>query len=315
MINRRLIRVKVFKTLFGRVGSDSFSITGAEGELLNSCEKSLELYYFILSLPVAVMKTAQAKIEIGLKKFHPTEEEMNPNMRFVENRVINILDENRELSEFCEKRSLFWNAHQALVKKIFSSMISSDYYIEYMNSQESSFAADLAFVIRFFEEELEDCDDLHATLEDLSLLWTDDLEYVINVITKRLSVLNERSKLRHPSLFLKDDDREYAVRLLEKSMLNYTKYVELMSGYLKNWDIERLAATDTVLIVLGITEAAEFHDIPVKVTINEYVELSKFFSTPNSYVFVNGILDKVISGLMSEGKVEKRGRGLVGSAE
>ncbi|MDD2490811.1 MAG: transcription antitermination factor NusB [Bacteroidales bacterium] len=315
MINRRLIRVKVFKSLFGRVSSDTFSLTGAESELLSSCEKSLELYYFILSLPVAVRRAAQVKIENGLKKFHPTEEERNPNMRFAENRAIQILEDNNELIEFCDKRSLRWNDLQSLVKKILSSLTSSEYYTEYMESSESSFESDLAFLIKFFEEELEENEDLHAILEDMSLFWIDDLEYVINVIIKRLSSLKEGSKLRHPSLFMKDDDREYAVKLLEKSMLNYSKYVELMSGYLKNWDIERLAITDTALIVMGIAEAVEFHDIPIKVTINEYVELSKFFSTPNSKVFVNGILDKVIAGLIAEGKVEKRGRGLVGSAE
>ncbi|MDD4057438.1 MAG: transcription antitermination factor NusB [Bacteroidales bacterium] len=315
MINRRLIRVKVFKSLFGRVSSDTFSLTGAESELLSSCEKSLELYYFILSLPVAVRRAAQVKIENGLKKFHPTEEERNPNMRFAENRAIQILEDNNELIEFCDKRSLRWNDLQSLVKKILSSLTSSEYYTEYMESSESSFESDLAFLIKFFEEELEENEDLHAILEDMSLFWIDDLEYVINVIIKRLSSLKEGSKLRHPSLFMKDDDREYAVKLLEKSMLNYSKYVELMSGYLKNWDIERLAITDTALIVMGIAEAVEFQDIPIKVTINEYVELSKFFSTPNSKVFVNGILDKVIAGLIAEGKVEKRGRGLVGSAE
>ena len=315
MINRRLIRVKVFKSLFGRVSSDTFSLTVAESELLSSCEKSLELYYFILSLPVAVRRAAQVKIENGLKKFHPTEEERNPNMRFAENRAIQILEDNNELIEFCDKRSLRWNDLQSLVKKILSSLTSSEYYTEYMESPESSFESDLAFLIKFFEEELEENEDLHAILEDMSLFWIDDLEYVINVIIKRLSSLKEGSKLRHPSLFMKDDDREYAVKLLEKSMLNYSKYVELMSGYLKNWDIERLAITDTALIVMGIAEAVEFHDIPIKVTINEYVELSKFFSTPNSKVFVNGILDKVIAGLIAEGKVEKRGRGLVGSAE
>lgn len=315
MINRRLIRVKVFKTLFGRVSSETFSLTGAQNELMSSCEKSLELYYFILSLPVALKKIAYSKIETGLKKFHPTEEEKNPNMRFVENRVILMFEDNKELTEFCEKRGLLWNEHQSLLKKILASITASDYYTEYMESSESSFENDLAFLIKLFEEELDENDELHAILEDLSLYWIDELEYVINVITKRISTLKESSRVKHPSLFLKDDDKDFAKKLIEKSMLNYSKYIELMSGYLQNWDKERLAATDTTLIVMGIAEAVEFHDIPVKVTINEYVELSKYFSTPNSKVFVNGILDKVIAGLSAEGKVEKRGRGLVGSPE
>ena len=315
MINRRLIRVKVFKILFGKVNSETLSLPGAVSELLMSCEKSLELYYFMLSLPVAIRSVAQSKIEGGLKKFHPTDEELNPNMRFVDNRVIGLLEENSELVLFCEKRGLLWKDHLPLVKKLLVSISSSDYFKEYMDAPEDSFENDLAFLIRFFEEEIEENDELHNLFEDMSLFWTDDLEYVVNVITKRLSTLKESSRVKHPSVFLKDDDKEYAVKLLEKSMLNYNNYLELMGTHIINWDVERLAATDIALIIMGIAEAIEFHDIPVKVTINEYVELSKFYSTPNSKVFVNGILDKVIASLMKEGKVEKRGRGLVGSSE
>lgn len=315
MINRRLIRVKVFKILFGKVNSETLSLPGAVSELLMSCEKSLELYYFMLSLPVAIRSVAQSKIEGGLKKFHPTDEELNPNMRFVDNRVIGMLEENSELVLFCEKRGLLWKDHLPLVKKLLVSISSSDYFKEYMDAPEDSFENDLAFLIRFFEEEIEENDELHNLFEDMSLFWTDDLEYVVNVITKRLSTLKESSRVKHPAVFLKDDDKEYAVKLLEKSMLNYNNYLELMGTHIINWDVERLAATDIALIIMGIAEAIEFHDIPVKVTINEYVELSKFYSTPNSKVFVNGILDKVIASLMKEGKVEKRGRGLVGSSE
>jgi N utilization substance protein B len=315
MINRRLIRVKVFKILFGKINSETLSLPGAVSELLMSCEKSLELYYFMLSLPVAIRSVAQSKIEGGLKKFHPTDEELNPNMRFVDNRVIGLLEENSELVLFCEKRGLLWKDHLPLVKKLLVSISSSDYFKEYMNSPEDSFENDLAFLIRFFEEEIEENEELHNLFEDMSLFWTDDLEYVVNVITKRLSTLKESSKVKHPAVFLKDDDKEYAVKLLEKSMLNYNNYLELMGTHIINWDVERLAATDIALIIMGIAEAIEFHDIPVKVTINEYVELSKFYSTPNSKVFVNGILDKVIASLMKDGKVEKRGRGLVGSSE
>lgn len=315
MINRRLIRVKVFKILFGRVNSESGSLSGAVNDLLTSCEKSLELYYFILSLPVAVKKVAEGKIEAGLKKYQPSAEEANPNMRFVQNALIAKLEENEELIKFCEKRGLNWNEHSSLVKKLYASMVASEYFGEYMNAEVSDFASDAALVSRFFEEELEDNDELHSILEDLSLFWTDDLEYVVNVITKKIGTLKQNSRLAHPALFLKEDDREYAIKLLENSLINYQNYVNLMATYIHNWEPERLAATDIALIVLGIAEAISFPDIPVKVTINEYVELSKFYSTPNSKVFVNGILDKIITGLTAEGKVEKRGRGLVGSSE
>ncbi|EKD32475.1 MAG: hypothetical protein ACD_77C00088G0010 [uncultured bacterium] len=315
MINRRLIRVKVFKVLFGRINSGSDSLSGAIGDLMNSCEKTLDLYFLLLSLPLAMKKVAESKIELGLKKYQPTPEEALPNRRFIENRIIEKLDSDDVFLKYCEKKGLNWNDYMPLVKKLYNSLCSQDYFIDYMSAPESSFEGDLNILIRFFEEELDENDELGAILEDISLYWIDDMEYVINVITKKLGYLKVKSKFTHPDIFLKDDDREYAVKLLETSLINYDKYVEIMRGYIHNWDPERLAATDTALIVLGISEAIAFHDIPVKVTINEYVELSKFYSTPNSKVFVNGILDKIIAGLMAEGKIEKKGRGLVGSKE
>lgn len=315
MISRRLIRVKVFKVLFGRINSGSDSLSGAIGDLMNSCEKTLDLYFLLLSLPLAMKKVAESKIELGLKKYQPTPEEAVPNRRFIENRIIEKLDSDEVFLKYCEKKGLNWNDYMPLVKKLYNSLCSQDYFIDYMSAPESSFEGDLNILIRFFEEELDENDELGAILEDISLYWIDDMEFVINVITKKLGYLKAKSKFTHPDIFLKDDDREYAVKLLETSLINYDKYVEIMRGYIHNWDPERLAATDTALIVLGISEAIAFQDIPVKVTINEYVELSKFYSTPNSKVFVNGILDKIIAGLMAEGKIVKKGRGLVGSKE
>jgi len=315
MISRRLIRVKVFKVLFSRVSSGSDSISGAEKELLLSCDKTLELYYFLLGLPVALKRLAEIKIESGLKKYQPTEEEVNPNRRFVGNAVIAKLENCEELTRFCESKGLLWSDHDSVVKKIHASLIQSDYYKEYMSAQESSFEQDIRFVMNIFEEELEDCDDLYTMLEDASLYWIDDIAYVINIILRRLPLLKENSKVTFPKVFIKYEDKDFAIRLLSKALLNYDEYVEMMAKYVLNWEPERLAATDTNLIVLGIAEAIAFPNIPLKVTINEYVELSKYYSTQNSKVFVNGILDKVLLGLQREGLIQKSGRGLVGSID
>jgi N utilization substance protein B len=287
----------------------------AEKELLHSCEKTLELYYYILYLPIAVKRVAQAKIETGLKKFHPKPEEKNPNRKFVENRIISILENDQTLMKFCSSRALDWLENDSVVKQLYNSLISKDYFKDYMSSSDCSFAGDLQLLISFFQEELEDNEDLWSVLEDESLWWTDDLAYTVNVITKNLSALKENSLIVHPDVFLKADDKEYALRLLSRAMLNYDEYVEMMSEYILNWEPERLAATDTVLIVMGIAEAVSFPNIPLKVTINEYVELAKYYSTSNSKVFVNGILDKLLLDMQREGKIEKSGRGLVGSIE
>ncbi|MFA6770096.1 MAG: transcription antitermination protein NusB [Bacteroidales bacterium] len=315
MISRRLIRIKVFKVLFSRISSGSNSFLAGEKELLLSCDKTLELYYFILSLPLALKAVAEQKIENGLKKHKPTPEELSPNMKFVENRLILLLEEDDELRGFCSKKGLNWLDHISYVRRLYKTISESSYFETYMTSGVSSLQEDIRVVCSILEEELEYCEELDSILEDSNLYWIDDLAFVINVITKKLYSVRKNEVLFHPSVFLKDEDKDYALRLLNVSMIRYNEYAELMSKYVINWETDRLAAIDILLIVMGIAEAVSFPNIPIKVTINEYVELSKFYSTPNSKIFVNGMLDKILIALKEEGKIEKSGRGLVGSVE
>jgi len=315
MISRRLIRIKVFKVLFSRISSGSDSFLAAEKELLLSCDKTLELYYFILSLPLALKYVAEQKIEAGLKKYQPSTEDINPNMKFVENKLIRLLEEDDELRGFCSKRGLNWFDNSSYVKKLYKTVSESSYFQTYMSSGASSLEEDIKLVCSIFEEELEYCDNLESILEDSNIYWIDDLAFVINVITKKLYSVKRDEVLSHPTVFLKHEDKDYALRLLNVSMIRYKEYTELLAKYVINWETDRLAAIDILLIVMGIAEAVSFPNIPIKVTINEYVELSKFYSTPNSKVFVNGMLDKIIMALVEEGKIEKSGRGLVGSVE
>lgn len=315
MISRRLIRIKVFKVLFSRISSGSSSFLAIEKELLLSCDKTLELYYFILSLPLALKYVAEQKIEAGLKKHQPTLEEINPNMKFVENKLILLLENDDELRGFCSKRGLNWFDYLPFVKKLYKTVSETSYFETYMSSQSSSLDEDIKLVCAILENELDECDELESILEDSNLYWIDDLAFVINIITKKLYSVRKDEVLSHPTVFLKDEDKDYALRLLNVSMIRYDEYIELMSKYVINWETDRLAAIDILLIVMGIAEAVSFPNIPIKVTINEFVELSKFYSTPNSKVFVNGMLDKILLALQEEGIIEKSGRGLVGSVE
>lgn len=315
MISRRLIRIKVFKVLFSHISSGSDSFLAAEKELLLSCSKTLELYYFILSLPLALKDIAQQKIEVGLKKYQPSEDDINPNRKFIENRLILLLEEDATLRTFCTKRGLNWSDYISFVKKMYKTLSETSYFEAYMSSEASSLEEDIKLICTFFEEELEYSEELESILEDSNLYWIDDLGFVINTITKKLYTLKKEEAFSHPTIFLKDEDKDYAIRLLNVSMIRYNEYSELIANYAINWKAERLASIDLLLIVMGIAEAVSFPNIPMKVTINEYVELSKFYSTPNSKVFVNGMLDKVLMALKEEGKIEKSGRGLVGSVE
>lgn len=172
---------------------------------------------------------------------------------------------------------------------------------------------DCDIFIKIYEEEFEDNEEIAQIIEDMSLYWMDDLAYALIVIIRNIGIFKEKRKFMTPATFMKDDDREFAVELLDYTLANYDKYLKVVTANVSNWDSERLVATDISLIILGIAEAVHFPNIPIKVSINEYVEISKFYSTPNSKVFVNGLLDKIIQSMVASGEIVKTGRGLIES--
>ena len=311
MISRRLIRIKAFKTLYACEASEMTDVDAAQKNLVASCDKVKELYYFLLNISSSLVEVAQDRIDAGLSKFHPTPEEANPNYKFVRNKFSQMLSDDPEFGRFCQKHALGWNEYDVFVRKVYNSMITKEYYQNYMASADDSFEADCNLFSCIFQDEFEDDEDLAAILEEKSLLWIDDLAYALNVIIANIETTKSRKKLVHPSTFLKEEDREYAQRLVGDALIRYPEYFEEISSKLSNWNDDRLVPTDAALIVLGITEAVSFPTIPVKVTINEYVEIAKYYSTPNSRIFVNGILDKIIQEKLSSGEISKQGRGLL----
>jgi len=311
MINRRLIRIKVFKVLYSSVLSGNKSISQADKQLLHSCEDTLKLYHFIFGLAVALRNAAEEKIETGLKKFIPTEQEAAPNRRFVENQVSAILSSDAQFCKYCNDNALIWSdERRTFVRKLLFTVTERDYFKAYMSSDDSSLAADCDLFSDIFANEVDENEELEEMLEEMSIYWMDDLTYVINVILKNLSVLKNRKQLLHPSVFLKDDDKDFACQLLAASLEHYDEYMEQITANVPNWDPDRMVAADMFLIEQGIAEAVCFPNIPSKVTINEYVELSKFYSTANSKVFVNGLLDRMIQHMIKDGSIVKSGRGL-----
>ena len=310
MLSRRLIRIKAFKALFAYVASGSDNAVSAQKTLMESCEKVKDLYYFLLNLSGSLVNVAEEKIAVGLRKFRPTEAEANPNYKFVHNRFARLLSDDPEFGRYCQKRGLVWGEWEPFVRRVYGSMVTKDYYLDYMNSAEDSFEEDCRLFSCIFEDEFEDNEELLSILEDLSLLWIDDVPYALNAIIAGIAETRRKKRIVHPGTFLKEDDKVFALRLLAESIARYDEYTGLISSRLDNWKTERLVSTDIALIVMGITEAAVFPTIPVKVTINEYVEIAKFYSTPNSRIFVNGILDRIIQEKVREGEIVKQGRGL-----
>lgn len=316
MINRRLIRIKVFKVLYSMVASGSDSLVEAEKALKYSCDKTLHLYYFILNAAVALGNAAEARIQTGLKKFNPTPEERNPNRKFADNQVSAWLRQNERFTKYCEDHGLVWTEDLALViRKILTALSGKDYFKEYMASETRSMAEDCDLFVRIFSdlELFEDNEELESFLEDMSLFWIDDLGYVLGVIVRNLETLKKRGEMPFPDVFLKDDDREFAYELLRAAVTGYHKYMDIVVANTSNWDPDRVVITDLTLIVQGVAEAVRFSNIPLKVTINEYVDISKFYSTANSRVFVNGLLDRILRKMVDTGEIVKTGRGLIES--
>jgi len=307
MLNRRLIRIKAFKALYSFEYSGADSPETASEQLMRSCEKTLELYHFMLNITGSIVMVAREKMEAAMKKFHPTEEDLNPNTRFVENGFTALVDSDPDFGKVCQKKGLVWVDYDIFVKKVLASVTASEYYKEYMDAHESSFEADCQLWKRIYEEEFEDNEMLESILEERFPEWVDELGFVLNVIIKDIDTIQTTHRLPKQKVFLKDEDREFARTLLLESITGYEEYRNILLANLANWDSDRLVSTDIALIVMGLAEAVNFPTIPVKATINEYVELSKYYSTPNSRIFVNGILDKVIKEKLASGEITKVG--------
>lgn len=319
MLNRRILRIKAFKVLYSSVLAGNMSLSQAESQLELSCEATRDLYIYMLGIISPLTKIARERIEAAKAKFNPTEEERNPNMKFADNALASLLDADADFQKVFKKKKFDWSQYDLLLKKVMTSVASKEYFAEYMESQERSLAEDCKLFTRIFEEEFEDCVELEKLLEDKSLYWNDDLAYSLTWCCKTLKSLAKGEKWSliplYQSEMLKgegvESDKFFVRKLLQASFAGYERYSAMVAESVTGWEKERLFSTDVVLIVMGLAEAATFSTIPVKVTMNEYVEISKFYGTPKSRSFVNGLLDKLVQRLANEGQINKEGKGLL----
>jgi N utilization substance protein B len=313
MLTRRFLRVKAFKILFSYAYSDNDSLLHAEKDLRASLEKTYDLYHFLLSAVMAVADYAEERIEIGLRKFKPSETEANPNKKFINNEVIALFRRNTALQKYNAKQHLNWREHADVIKQIYTNMLERPYYKDYMESENNSFHEELRFVEEFFRHEFEGNEMVESMIEELNAYWADDLGFALISIVRTIHNLRQErdeNKILMP-MFRAPDDEEYVFELLRYSLEHFKTYSQLAHQYIQNWESDRIAFVDMTLIVMGISESIAFPSIPIKVTINEYVEIAKYYSTRNSHVFVNGVLDKVIQNMLAEGTIKKSGRGLI----
>lgn len=314
MLNRRHIRIKVMQTLYAFDGSESDDLKKDEKFLIQSLENMYDLYLMQLSLLVAILKRAEDYQGKSQKKHLATQEEKNPNKKFVNNQVLQMLKDNEVLKAELEKRKIdFWYLDFEYVDIIFKAIIESDLYKEYMKSGASDFKEDRNFIVEMFSEIIAPNEKLYEYIEDKKLTWIDDLP-VINTILQKLLRKVKKDTTEHfftPPLYKDVEDREYAVALFKKTILNRSKFNEEIAAKTLNWDSDRIANLDAILLQMAICEFQKFPSIPVKVSINEYLEIAKEYSTPKSSFFINGILDKIVKEYTEAGKLNKIGRGLM----
>lgn len=313
MISRRIIRTKVLQILYAHVCSADKLISSSENELHFSIHKTYDLYHLLLVLPVELSDYAEKMMEIRKQKNFPTKEELYPNMRFVSNRLISKLKKNKDLCAYIQKNKVNWVNNKELVKKIYQSMVESDVYKNYVASEEDDFQNDRKFCEDFFAEVLLKNDYVFNEFEEQSIYWNDDLDFVVSMVIKTLKKFNEESSIDDhlSSLYKDDEDKEFTVKLFRKTLAKSDENRKTIEVYTKNWDVERVATMDILIMELALTELTEFPSIPIKVSLNEYIELAKYYSTQRSSIFINGVLDRITKDFREQGKIVKTGRGLL----
>lgn len=314
MINRRLLRIKALQVLFAFYRSAGNSLSNLEKELFLSIDKSYQLYLLLLLLPETMVELAQNKIDLAKQKFRPTPEDLNPNLRFVNNRAAAILAQDIKLHEIAQDKRLNWAHFPEITKKLFTYLINSDYYHEYMAAETCSLDDDKLVLVNFFNQEILGNADFEAFLEEQSIYWNDDLEFVLSMAVKTIKKMegDPTPSVNIMPLFRNFDDEDFAKTLLLKTVLRHKENIELIDKFTQNWEVDRIAAMDILIMEMAITEIIEFPTIPVKVSMNEYIDIAKFYSTEQSNVFVNGVLDKIIAYLKENNLIIKQGRGLIG---
>ncbi len=314
MLNRRHIRIKVMQTLYAFDGDEGDDFGNHQKFLLQSLEHMYDLHLLMLSLLIEVQKRAEDYQDKSQRKILATQEEKNPNRKFINNQVLQILNEDVALQIEIEKRKIdHWYLDFEYVDIIFKSIIESDLYKDYMSSKVSDFKEDKDFISDVFTEIIAPNEKLYEYIEDKKLTWLDDLPVVNTGILKMLRKLKKENKPNFftPKLFKDTEDKEFATALFQKTLLNKSKFSKEIAAKTQNWDAERIANLDAVLLQMAICEFQKFPSIPVKVTINEYIDIAKEYSTPKSSFFINGILDKIVKEYKENGELNKIGRGLM----
>ncbi|HLN21699.1 MAG TPA: transcription antitermination factor NusB [Bacteroidales bacterium] len=312
MISRRLLRIKALMALYAFNRRNDGNLSQAEKELVFSIIKTYDLYHYLLLLVLELSDIAAEKIDKAMHKRIPTHEDLNPNRRFIDNMLIAQLRENKGFNDYVSSNKLSWvNSH--IPRLLYNKLIAWEGYREYINSAKPDFNEDKKFVISIINDLFLASEDLQSYLEEQSIYWNDDMEYVSAMVEKTIRKFRpDAVKNVLMPLYKNDEDKDFVKILFRQAVMNEKKYSELIDKNTTNWEVERIALMDILVMQLAITEIMEFQEIPVRVTLNEYIEIAKYYCTSKSSTFVNGILDKIVKDIRDAGMLNKSGRGLMG---
>ena len=307
MINRVLIRLKIVQIVYAYYQNGGKNLDTAEKELFFSLSKAYDMYNYLLLLMVEITRQAQRKQSAAKSKLLPTAEELYPNTKFVDNRFIAQLEVNKQLLEFSETQKKTWENESEFVKSLCEKIMDSDIYKEYMASETSSYEEDRELWRKIYKRIIFNNDELDQVLEDQSLYWNDDKEIVDTFVLKTIKRFDEKNGAKQELLpeFKDDEDQDFARRLFRRTILNEDYYRHLISENTRNWDLDRVAFMDVIIMQIALAEILSFPNIPVSVTLNEYVEIAKLYSTSKSGSFINGTLDGIVNVLKKDGKLNK----------
>ena len=307
MINRVLLRTKIVQILYSYYKSGNKSIPVAEKELFHSIEKTYDLYFHLLQLPVEITRYAANQIETKRNRHRPTADDLNPNTRFIDNAFVAQLSKNIQFNDYLTEHKLSWVNDSEIIKLLFEELISTVYYTEYMNASEANYAADKDIWRKIFNKVILQNEDLDDSIQDQNIYWTDDIEMVVSFIIKTIKRFELNNADEQPLLpmFKDEEDAEFARKLIQSVLTKGEFLREMIDKNTKNWELDRIAFMDIVIMEVALAELLNFPTIPVNVTLNEYIEIAKAYSTEKSGTFINGVLDNIVSELKKENKLIK----------
>jgi len=307
MINRVLLRIKIIQILYSYYKSGDKTALMVEKELFYSIEKTYDLYYHLLNLAIAITDFAAQKIDARKSKLRPTAADLNPNTRFIDNSFLVQLRKNVHLKSYLSERKLSWINYPEVIKELYEEILAADFFTEYMEADSSTYEDDKEIWRKIFKRVILSSEMLDDSLEEQSIYWTDDVEIVISFVLKTIKRFDAGEGVGQALLpmFKDEEDADFARKLLKGVLKNGASYREIIDQNTRNWELERIAFMDTLIMEVAMSELMDFPSIPVNVTLNEYIEIAKAYSTDKSGTFINGVLDTIVGQLKEQNKLIK----------